>query len=57
MTGEISREQLNLKDMTDTPVLPVLTEGELSGCFLVNAIGVIIPFPRLPKIVQDTWNW
>ena len=57
MADEISYEQISLKDMTDTPVLPVLTEGELSGCFLVNVVGVIIPFPRLPKIVQDTWNW
>ena len=50
-------QQLVLKDISDTPVLPVLTIGALSGCFLVNSVDVRISFPRLPKIVQDTWDW
>ena len=51
------RRQLVLKDLTDTSVLPVITEGSLSGCFLVNVIKVVIPLPRLPKLVKETWNW
>jgi hypothetical protein len=38
MTDE--KKELVLKDLTDTPVLPVLTEGALAGCFLVNAVDV-----------------
>lgn len=49
--------QMVLKDLTDTSVLPVITDGPLSGCFLVNAVNVIIPSPRLPKLVKETWNW
>lgn len=50
-------QQLVLKDLSDTSVLPVVSTGALSGCFLVNAVDVTIYFPRLPKIVQDTWAW
>ena len=35
----------------------MLTSGALTGCFLVNAVDVIVPSPRLPKIVADTWYW
>lgn len=56
MTDE-QKGQLVLKDLTDTPVLPVLTDGALAGCFLVNAVDISVPSPRLPKIVQETWNW
>jgi hypothetical protein len=54
---EPQSEQLVLKDISDTSVLPVLTTGALAGCFLVNAVDISVPSPRLPKIVQDTWNW
>ena len=50
-------KELVLKDISDTSVLPVLTTGALAGCFLVNAVDISVPSPRLPKIVQDTWNW
>ena len=50
-------QQMVMKDLSDTSVLPVITEGPLSGCILVNAVTVIMPSPRLPKLVKETWNW
>ena len=50
-------QQVLMKGLSDTSVLPVITEGPLSGCILVNAVTVIIPSPRLPKLVKETWNW
>ena len=54
---KVESTQLVLKDISDTSVLPVLTHGALAGCFLVNAVDISVPSPRLPKIVQDTWGW
>ena len=54
---QLESTQLVLKDISDTSVLPVLTHGDLAGCFLVNAVDISVPSPRLPKIVQDTWDW
>ena len=54
---KLQSEELILKDISDTSVLPVLTTGALAGCFLVNAVDISVPSPRLPKIVQETWNW
>ena len=54
---EIESKQLVLKDISETSALPVLTDGALAGCFLINAVDISVPSPRLPKIVQDTWVW
>ncbi|WP_391480690.1 hypothetical protein [Nereida sp. NH-UV-3] len=52
-----TKKQLVLKDISDTSALPVLTEGALAGCFLVNAVDITVPSPRLPKIVENNWYW
>ena len=46
---EPQSEELILKDISDTSVLPVLTEGALAGCFLVNAVDISVPSPRLSQ--------
>ena len=54
---DIDAEKLILKDISKTPVLPIITKGPLAGCFLANSVNVQIPFPNLPKIVAEGWAW
>jgi hypothetical protein len=57
MMDDIAAEKLILKDISKTPVLPIITKGPLAGCFLANSVNVQIPFPNLPKIVAEGWAW
>ena len=50
-------KHLELKDISDTSALPLLKDGDLAGCFFANAVDIVVPSPRLPKIVEEAWNW
>ena len=43
---KLQSDELILKDISDTSVLPVLTTGALAGCFLVNAVDISVPSPE-----------
>ena len=55
MTNNKDTQQLVLKDISKTPMLPVITDGPLAGCFLANNIDVQIPLPNIPTIVANNW--
>jgi hypothetical protein len=49
-------DDIILPELGLNPTLPV-SEGAMFGFYLATAVEVVVPSPKLPKLVKENWPW